>query len=81
MEKIWQKLADRFGQETIDKIRGAIDKIVGIWTLVKDVQERGISALWEYVAEPAQQPVGHGAPGGHGLDHGARSSTRSWRSC
>jgi hypothetical protein len=49
MEKIWQKLADRFGQETIDKIRGAIDKLVGIWTLVKDIQERGIGALWEYV--------------------------------
>jgi hypothetical protein len=49
MDKIWKKLADRFGQETIDKIRGAIDKVVGIWTFVKDVQERGISALWEYV--------------------------------
>ena len=49
VERIWQKLAERFGQETIDKIRGAIDKVVGIWTVVKDVQERGISALWEYV--------------------------------
>ena len=49
VERIWQKLAERFGQETIDKIRGAIDKVTGIWTLVKDVQERGISALWEYV--------------------------------
>jgi hypothetical protein len=49
VERIWQKLAERFGQETIDKIRGAIDKVTGIWTLVKDVQERGISALWDYV--------------------------------
>ena len=49
VEKIWEKLAQRFGQETIDKIRGGIDKVVGIWNFVKDVSERGISVLWEYV--------------------------------
>ncbi|TQN48572.1 uncharacterized protein DUF4157 [Humibacillus xanthopallidus] len=49
VDRIWQKLAERFGQETIDRIRGAIDRISGIWTVVKDVQERGVGALWEYV--------------------------------
>ncbi|GES36235.1 hypothetical protein RAJCM14343_1486 [Rhodococcus aetherivorans] len=49
VERIWEKLAQRFGQETIDRIRGAIDQVVGIWTLVRDISERGISALWEYV--------------------------------
>lgn len=51
VERVWEKLADRFGQETIDRIRGAIDRVVGIWTLVRDISERGISALWEYVQD------------------------------
>ncbi len=49
IERIWQKLADRIGQETVDRIRGAIDRLVGIWTFVRDVQERGVVAIWEYV--------------------------------
>jgi len=49
MEKIWSKLADRIGQEKVDRIRGAIDQLQGIWTFVRDVQEQGISAIWEYI--------------------------------
>ncbi len=49
MEKMWKKLADRLGQPTVDKIRGAIDKLVGVWNFVKDVQQRGMAAVWEYI--------------------------------
>ncbi len=49
VDRIWEKLAERFGQETVDRIRGAIDQVVGIWSLVRDVAERGIVAIWEYV--------------------------------
>jgi hypothetical protein len=49
MDRIWQKLAEHVGQETVDRIRGAIDRLVGIWTFVRDVQERGIVAIWEYI--------------------------------
>jgi hypothetical protein len=51
IDKLWDKLAKRFGQETVDMIRGAIDKLMGIWTFVKDVSERGVSAVWEYVQD------------------------------
>src|SRR5690606_20392241 len=47
MERIWQKLAERIGQETVDRIRGAIDRLIGIWNFVRDVQERGVAAIWE----------------------------------
>ncbi len=49
MERIWEKIAERVGQENVDRIRGAMDKLVGIWNFVKDVQERGVVAIWEYV--------------------------------
>lgn len=49
MERIWQKLAEHVGQETVDRIRGAVDRLVGIWTFVRDVQERGVAAIWEYI--------------------------------
>jgi phage-related protein len=49
MDKMWKKLADRIGQPTVDKIRGAIDKLVGVWNFVKDVQQRGMAAVWEYI--------------------------------
>ncbi len=49
MDRIWEKLAERFGQERIDQIRGAVDRLVGIWNFIKDVQERGVAAIWEYI--------------------------------
>ena len=50
-EKIWKKLADKIGQEKVNRIRGMIDKLTGIWTFVKDVMTRGPVAIWEYVVE------------------------------
>ena len=51
MDKIWEKLANRIGQEKVDRIRGMIDRLEGIWTFIKDVQERGMAAIWEYIQE------------------------------
>ena len=51
MERIWQKLADRIGQERVDRIRGMIDRLTGIWAFVKDVMNRGPIAIWEYIVE------------------------------
>ena len=49
MDRIWEKLAERIGQENVARIRGAIDRLTGIWNFVRDVQERGVAAIWEYI--------------------------------
>lgn len=49
IDRIWQKLAARIGPERVARIRGAIDRLTGIWTFVKDVQERGVAAIWEHI--------------------------------
>ncbi|SFO50193.1 protein of unknown function [Geodermatophilus obscurus] len=48
-DRLWEKLAERIGQERVDQIRGAIEELTGIWTFVRDVEERGVVAIWEYV--------------------------------
>ncbi|MEM8900462.1 MAG: DUF4157 domain-containing protein, partial [Bacteroidota bacterium] len=50
-EKLWQLLAKRIGQEKVDKIRGAVDKLTGVWLFVKDVMTNGISAVWKFIQE------------------------------
>ena len=49
MDQIWEKLGERIGPENVERIRGAIDRLTGIWTFISDVQERGIVAIWEYI--------------------------------
>lgn len=53
MESIWQKLAThpRIGPERVARIRGMIGRLEGIWTFIKDVQERGMAAIWEKIQE------------------------------
>lgn len=51
MEKIWEKLSAKIGADKVAKIRGALDKLEGIWKFIRDVQERGMSAIWEYIQE------------------------------
>ncbi|TMM59539.1 DUF4157 domain-containing protein [Maribacter algarum] len=51
MERVWLKLTEQIGAEKVAKIKGAIDKLTGIWTFIKDVIERGPIAIWEYVQE------------------------------
>jgi hypothetical protein len=49
VERIWQKLGERLGAERVARVRGAIDRLTGIWTFVRDVQQRGVVAIWEYI--------------------------------
>ena len=53
MEKIWEKLAKhpKIGPAKVAKIRGAINTLEGIWTFIKDVQERGMAAIWDKIQE------------------------------
>lgn len=51
VERIWQKLAERIGEERVARIRGMIDRLTGIWTFVRDVATRGPVAIWEYIQE------------------------------
>ncbi|WP_198440104.1 eCIS core domain-containing protein [Pareuzebyella sediminis] len=51
MERVWLKLTEQIGAEKVAKIRGAVDKLTGIWSFIKDVIERGPIAIWEYVQE------------------------------
>ncbi|MBQ4805301.1 DUF4157 domain-containing protein [Aquimarina sp. MMG015] len=53
MERIWEKLAEhpRIGPERVARMRGAINTLEGIWTFIKDVQERGIAAIWDKIQE------------------------------
>ncbi|MEN2399244.1 DUF4157 domain-containing protein [Flavobacterium sp. MC2016-06] len=53
MEKIWEKLAahPRIGAARVARIRGMINTLEGIWTFIKDVQERGMAAIWDKIQE------------------------------
>ncbi len=53
MDKIWEKLAKhpRIGPAKVAKIRSAINTLEGIWTFIKDVQERGMAAIWDKIQE------------------------------
>ena len=53
MERIWEKLAahPRIGPERVARIRGMINTLEGIWTFIKDVQERGMAAIWDKIQE------------------------------
>ena len=51
MERVWVKLTEQIGAEKVEKIKGAIDKLTGIWAFVKDVIERGPIAIWEFIQE------------------------------
>jgi Domain of unknown function (DUF4157) len=51
IETLWTKLGAQIGPERVGLIRGAIDHLTGAWAFVQDVQQRGLVAVWEYVAE------------------------------
>lgn len=53
MERIWEKLAEhpRIGPERVARIRGVINTLEGIWTFIRDVQERGMAAIWDKIQE------------------------------
>jgi len=53
MEAIWQKLAahPRIGPERVARLRSMIDRLEGIWTFIRDVQQRGMAAIWDKIQE------------------------------
>lgn len=53
MERIWEKLAEhpRIGPARVARIRGVINTLEGIWTFIRDVQERGMAAIWDKIQE------------------------------
>ena len=53
MEAIWAKLAahPRIGPQRVARIRSMISSLDGIWTFIKDVQERGMAAIWDKIQE------------------------------
>lgn len=53
MERIWEKLAEhpRIGPQRVARIRGVINTLEGIWTFIRDVQERGMAAIWDKIQE------------------------------
>jgi hypothetical protein len=53
MEKIWEKLAahPRIGPARVARLRSMINTLEGIWTFIKDVQERGMAAIWDKIQE------------------------------
>jgi hypothetical protein len=53
MERIWEKLAahPRIGPERVARIRSMINTLEGIWTFIRDVQERGMAAIWDKIQE------------------------------
>lgn len=50
VDLLWERLAAQIGQERVDQIRGAIDRLTGAWAFIADVQERGFPAIWDFVA-------------------------------
>ncbi|MFI2758902.1 DUF4157 domain-containing protein [Streptomyces echinatus] len=50
-ETLWQKLGARIGEEKVGRLRAGVDALSGAWTFIKDVQERGVPAIYDYVAD------------------------------
>jgi hypothetical protein len=50
VETLWTKLGKKIGPERVAQIRSAIDKAGQAWAFVKDVEERGISGIWEFIS-------------------------------
>jgi hypothetical protein len=48
-EKLWQKLGDQIGVETVTKIRKGMAVAEGAFDFIKDVQEGGVAAIWKHL--------------------------------
>jgi hypothetical protein len=53
MDKIWERMAKhpKIGPAKVAKIKSIINTVTGIWTFIKDVQERGVAAIWDKIQE------------------------------
>jgi hypothetical protein len=50
MEKIWKKLADKIGQDKVDKLKEGIERATGAWEWIK-LAATDPAAIWEKVKE------------------------------
>lgn len=48
-DRLWAKLGERLGSETVEAIRAGMDRLSGIWNFISDVTENGIAAVWRYI--------------------------------
>lgn len=51
MEKIWKKLADKIGQDKVDKLKEGIKLATGAWEWIKIAATEGPGAIWEKLKE------------------------------
>ncbi|MBK6872039.1 MAG: DUF4157 domain-containing protein [Kineosporiaceae bacterium] len=50
-EFLWRKLGEHLGEEKVAQIREALDTLGGVWDFIRDVEERGLVAIWERVQD------------------------------
>ena len=51
VDNIFARLAERIGQERVDRIRSVMDRLTGIWEFVRDVMDRGAVAIRERIQQ------------------------------
>jgi hypothetical protein len=53
-DNIMMRLEEKIGPEKMAQIREVTDSLTGVWTFVKDVRDRGIVAIFDYISEQIQ---------------------------
>ncbi|MCA2218210.1 eCIS core domain-containing protein [Jidongwangia harbinensis] len=48
-DKLWQKLGEQIGPETVQKIRAGLDLADDAFEFISDVQENGVAAIWKHI--------------------------------
>ena len=48
-EKLWKKLGDQIGADTVAKIRSGLAMAGEAFDFIKDVEENGVGAIWKHV--------------------------------
>ncbi len=51
MEKIWKKLAEKIGQEKVDRLKDKIATATGVWEWIRLAADGGPGAIWEKLKE------------------------------
>ena len=51
LDTVWKKIEKKIGAEKVAKVKAMVDKLDGAWTFIKDVQQRGLIAVWEKIKE------------------------------
>jgi hypothetical protein len=51
VEFLWRKLGEHIGEERVALIRENLDRLSGAWAFITDVQQRGLAAIWDFVAD------------------------------